>query len=228
MGMADFSNGFTIGTVNQIYNDNSPQVYPPVPEIISIINTCSDGVEIDLTVDTSICQGPMTYAWTGPDGYTSTTEDINITPALPSNNGIYEVIITDAFGCKDSITIDATSKPDAGPNYTVCAGSTTTIYGTMPTTGTWAQVGGNPFGASLSPLAGGATEVTFSTFSSGTYGMVYSIPGCSDTMQFTVNPAPLVNVAASQICENAMTVAVSNIPDGTWVSNNVAVATGRS
>ena len=225
MGMADFSNGFTLGSIAQIYSANSTQLYPPEPLIVSITNACSDGVEIDLTAETSTCQEPMTYSWTGPDGFTSTSEDVNITPALPANNGIYEVVITDAFGCKDSITIDATSKPDAGVDSTVCAGSVTTIYGTSPTTGTWAQSSGNGFGASLSPLAGGATEVTFSTFASGTYEMVYSIPGCSDTMQFTVNPAPLVNVAASSICENAMTVAASNIPGGTWASNDIAVAT---
>jgi len=225
MGMADFSNGFTLGSINQIYSANSTQNYPPQPLIVSISNACSDGVEIDLTAETSTCQGPMTYSWTGPDSYTSTTEDVDITPALPANNGIYEVVITDAFGCKDSITIDATSKPDAGVDSTVCAGSTTTIYGTSPTTGTWVQSTGNGFGASLAPLAGGATEVTFNNFATGTYDIVYSIPGCSDTMQFTVNPAPLVNIADSQICENATTTAASNILGGTWVSSDTLVAT---
>ncbi|MDF1698560.1 MAG: Ig-like domain-containing protein [Saprospiraceae bacterium] len=225
MGMADFSNGFTLGSINQIYSANSTQLYPPEPAIISISNACSDGVEIDLTAETSTCQDSLTFAWTGPDGYTGTSEDVNITPALPVNNGIYKVVITDAFGCKDSITIDATSKPDAGVDSTVCAGSSTIIYGTSPTTGTWAQSTANTFGASLSPLAGGATEVTFSAFATGTYDMVYSIPGCSDTMTFTVNPAPLVNVASSSICENANTVAASNIPGGTWASNDPSVAT---
>lgn len=224
MGMADFSNGFTLGSITQIYSANSTQLYPPQPLIVSITNACSDGVEIDLTAETSTCQDSLTYSWTGPDSYTSTTEDVNITPALPANNGIYEVVITDAFGCKDSITIDATSKPDAGVDSTVCAGSTTTICGTSPSTGTWSQSSANGFGASLAPLAGGCTEVTFSSFASGTFEMIYSIPGCSDTMQFTVNPAPLVNVAASQICENDNTVAASNIPNGTWVSNSPLIA----
>jgi len=185
MGMADFSNGFTLGSINQIYSDNSTQLYPFQPEVLSITNACSNGVEIDLTAETSDCKIPMSYFWTGPNGYVSTEEDVSISPALPENNGVYKVVITDAFGCKDSITIDATSKPDAGPDFAVvCAGSTTTIFGTAPTTGTWAQSSENSFGASLSPLGGGATEVTFSTYSSGTYEMIYSIPGCADTMQF--------------------------------------------
>jgi uncharacterized protein YjdB len=225
MGFADFSNGFTLGSITQIYSANSTQLYPPEPLIVSITNACSDGVEIDLTAETSTCQNPLTYSWTGPDSYTGTTEDVSITPALPINNGVYEVVITDAFGCKDSITIDATSKPDAGVDSTVCAGSATIIYGTSPTTGTWAQSSGNAFGASLSPLAGGATEVSFSPFTAaGDYDMVYSIPGCADTMTFTVNPAPLVNIAASAICENATTLAASNIGGGTWVSNSPLIA----
>ena len=67
--------------------------------------------------------------------------------------------------------------------------------------------------------------MTFSSFATGTFDMVYSIPGCSDTMTFTVNPAPLVNITSSSICENATTNAASNIPGGTWASNDTGIAT---
>ena len=80
MGGADFSNGFTMGSTSQIYSANSTQLFPPEPLIVSISNACSDGVEIDLTAETSTCQTPMTYSWTGPAGFTATTEDVNITP----------------------------------------------------------------------------------------------------------------------------------------------------
>jgi len=197
MGFADYSNGFTLGSISQIYSDNSSQKYPPQPEIVSITNGCNNGIEIDLTAETSTCQMPMTYAWTGANLYFATTEDISLSSDT-ANNGLYKVIITDAFGCKDSISIDATSKPNAGADITACSGSTTIIYGTEPTTGTWAQSSTNSFGASLSPLAGGATEVTFSGFASGTFDMVYSIPGCSDTMQITLDCTELP-VACDQI-----------------------------
>ena len=61
MNGADFSNGFTIGGFTQLYNDNSTQVFPPEPAIISISNACSDGIEIDLTAETSICQAPLAF-----------------------------------------------------------------------------------------------------------------------------------------------------------------------
>src|SRR4030095_8411473 len=43
---------------------------------------------------------PMTYAWTGPGGFTAATEDINALAA-----GVYNVTITDANGCTLSGTI---------------------------------------------------------------------------------------------------------------------------
>ena len=225
LGGADFNNGFTLGSINQIYNTNSTQLYPSEPEIISISNSCSNGVEIDLTAETSTCQLPFSYAWTGPDGYIGTTEDVLVSPALPANNGIYKVVITDDFGCKDSISIDATSKPYAGPDFNACIGSTNTIYGISPTTGTWAQSAANSFGASLNPLAGGATEVIFSSFATGTFDMIYSIPGCGDTMQFTIISEPEITIGSSEICINSETIATSNVIGGTWSSSDNSVVT---
>jgi len=221
MGMADFSNGFTLGSISQIYSANSTQLYPPEPFIVSISNGCSSGIEIDLTAETSLCQLPFSYAWTGPDGYTGTTEDVYISPSLPINNGVYKVVITDAFGCKDSISMDATSKPNAGPDFTACPGSTTTIYGTEPTTGTWSQSSSNSFGASLAPLAGGAVEVTFSTFTEpGIYDMVFSILGCSDTMRFTVDSC---TVSVDDLFSNDIKVYPNPASDYFFVESNASI-----
>ena len=53
---------------------------------------------IDLTVTGGV--GTLTYAWTGPGGFTATTEDIT---ALAAGN--YDVTITDANGCTLTATI---------------------------------------------------------------------------------------------------------------------------
>ena len=118
MGGGDFSNGFTMGGVSQLYQFNAPQVLPPKPDL-SAITTCSAGIEIDLTATTSSCQAPLSYEWAGPGGYTGTTQDVAINPADASNNGTYMVTVTDAFGCSDELSIDAISKPVAG----LCNGS---------------------------------------------------------------------------------------------------------
>lgn len=228
----DFSNGYTLGSTEQLYEANSTEQHPPAPTLVSLTNQCGNGVEIDLTAHTSGCQGPLTYEWEGPDSYTSTTEDVVIQPALPVNNGLYSVTITDAFGCITVASIDATSKPNAGADEVMCAGESITLSGVDPTTGTWAQQAGNAAGASLNPLPGGEVQVSMSNSASSSFGdfnFIYSIPGCSDTISITVNPKPLTLIQGpNNICVFDSVRLVANVPGGTWVSNNVAIATINS
>src|SRR5690606_35726113 len=149
MGGGDFSNGYTIGGVQNRYNANSTQRNPPVPLIVSATTTCSSGIEIDLTASTSLCQAPLSYQWTGPFSYSDTLEDVNIFPSTLDNIGDYKVVVTDSLGCKDSLTVTVTNKPNAGADQTVCAGTTNTITGTDPDSGTWTARSGNPAGATL-------------------------------------------------------------------------------
>ncbi len=221
-GDNDFDNGFTIGSASQLYNDNSEQGFPPKPVIVDASVACSDGIEIDLTATTSACQAPLTYSWTGPNGFTATTEDLN----LPNGeDGDYKVVVTDAFGCMDSLTITATSKPYAGPDKVMCAGTSDTLVGT-PSTGTWsADVVNNPFGATLTNVSPGKTLVTFSDFTlAGDFTFFYSIPGCKDTMTITVNPKPIVSsLFGNELCIDA-TGQLYPFSSG-WVSSDPNVAT---
>jgi uncharacterized protein YjdB len=223
---SDWSNGFTMGDPTQIYNANTTALHPPKPLILNPpVTTCTGGIEIDLTVTTSACQDPLTYAWTGPNSYSGTTQDVSIFPATSLNVGDYKVVVTDSLGCKDSLIVAATNKPNAGPDQTVCAGTTANISGTQPTTGTWAAQPGNPAGAILSLLTAGNAQVTFSNTASGTYRYIYSTTTCSDTMAITVNPKPIVSITGPPaICVGATTTLGANLV-GTWASNNTNIAT---
>ncbi|MFT4534840.1 MAG: hypothetical protein ACJA1A_001858 [Saprospiraceae bacterium] len=231
-GGNDFYNGFTVGSTEQLYEANSTEQHPPAPTLVSLTNECGNGIEIDLTAYTSDCQGPLTFEWEGPDSYSSVTEDVVIQPALPVNNGLYSVTITDAFGCTTVATIDATSKPNAGADQVMCAGETITLSGNDPTTGTWSQQAGNSAGVSLNSLPGGQVQVSMSNSASsaapvnGVYNLIYAIPGCSDTMSITVNPKPLTLIqGANNICVFDSVRLISNIAGGIWSANNPAVAT---
>ena len=106
MNGADFSNGFTIGGFNQLYNSNAPQEGPLPPQILEL--TDNSGANIDINLETSgpSCQGTIEYQWTGPNGYSSTTEDVFISPATAANFGVYEVIVKDNIGCADTTSIE--------------------------------------------------------------------------------------------------------------------------
>ena len=64
----------------------------------------SENGEIDLTVTGGV--GPFDIAWTGPNGFTSTNEDIS---GLAS--GDYSVTVTSAMGCTTTAQATATATP---------------------------------------------------------------------------------------------------------------------
>ncbi|MBK8515101.1 MAG: Ig-like domain-containing protein [Saprospiraceae bacterium] len=222
---SDFDNGFTLGGAAPLYNANSTQVQPPVPVLVSATTACAGGIEIDLTATTGACQTPLTYLWTSTstNNYTSTTEDVSIVPSTLNDVGDYKVVVTDALGCKDSLTISATNKPDAGVDQTACAGSIDTIQGANPTTGTWTALGTNPAGATLGAQPAGAALVTFTNAAVGEYSFIYSTPSCSDTMKITVTAKPTVTSPVSILCIGSTTTLTPN-SGGTWVSNSPSIA----
>jgi hypothetical protein len=105
MGGGDFSNGFTIGGSTQLYNENAPIEGPMPPEILELTDNSGTNIDINLETSGASCQDTIEYMWTGPNGYTSTTEDVFIDPAISANFGEYEVIVVDAIGCADTTSI---------------------------------------------------------------------------------------------------------------------------
>lgn len=229
MASVDFSNGFTVGNPIQIYEGNSAQQSAINPTIVSAILSCSSGIEIDLTATAHSNQGPLNYLWTGPLGYTSTNEDVLIAPAAPANDGIYTIIVTDSIGCKDSLQVHGVSKPNAGPDQSVCANTSGHLIIGSPTSGTWSNISGNPAGATRTNVSPGVDAVSFNASASGSYKFKYSIgPSgtCADTIRFVVNPLPQITMSENSTCvgETKEKILVANAI-GTWTSSNPSVAT---
>jgi uncharacterized protein YjdB len=223
MQNSDFSNGFTLGGISQLYNANSTQLHPPAPVLLTVTSTCAAGIEIDLTDSTRTCQLPLTYSWAGPGGYTTNTQDVSRPTATVADQGTYTVTVTDFYGCTATTSVITSSKPSAGVDQTACAGSTVTISGTEPTTGTWAAQTGNPTGATLSPIGGGEATVTFTNAAEGVYRFIYSTTSCSDTMAVTVSRKAVVSATSSLICVGATTTLNSD-STGVWTSSNNGIA----
>ncbi|MCU0457952.1 MAG: gliding motility-associated C-terminal domain-containing protein [Bacteroidales bacterium] len=102
--------------------------------------TCPESADGSITVTAQGGTSPLTYAWTGPSGYTSDQASISLLTA-----GLYSLTITDAAGCVlaenftltapepmiiSALTNDAScpDTPDGSIDLTVAGGSGTLVY----------------------------------------------------------------------------------------------------
>ena len=69
----------------------------------SVDVSCNGGTNGSINLNVSGGTSPYTYAWTGPNGFTATTQDISTLEA-----GSYTVVVTDNNACNDNVTIDIT------------------------------------------------------------------------------------------------------------------------
>lgn len=226
-GMAggDFSNGFTIGSANQLYVGNVAEISPPKP-VISAVTSCSAGVEIDLTATTSTCQSPLTYQWSGPSGYSGTSQDVMIAPAILANAGTYSVTVTDKFGCTSTTSIQTVSKPVGGLDQQGCAGISATLTGTEPTSGQWSEMPSNPIGAILSSTTNGIATADFENTASGNYKYIYTVGVCSDTVNVNVILPDAGPDPQSVGCFSSGTATMAATgTGGTWTVSNASAGT---
>lgn len=149
------------------------------------------------------------YYWTGPNGFSSTQQNNNITNATPANTGDYIVTAT-LNGCSAKDTVTATVKPmpavptanNTGP---VCAGSALSFTANSITSGVsynWMGPGG--FNSIQQNPSITATTVA----NTGIYSVTVTLNGCTPaaaTTAATVKPVPAVPSAGnnSPICAGA-------------------------
>jgi hypothetical protein len=214
MNGGDFNNGFSIGGGAQIFT-GTLENQPPKVTNTSILATCSNGLEIDLFASVPACQRPLRYSWTGPSGFTSTMQDVNLPNASETASGLYSVVIEDALGCKDTLEINAQAKPRAGANISACSGaSTPALTGTNSASGTWTSL--SPL-VQVGPTVGGVSNVTsIDPTASGTLSLVYTVNTCSDTVALSVGAAdagPDVNPIA---CFSNGVASLNAVGTGTW------------
>jgi len=144
--------------------------------------TCYNGQDGTLTANLVGGTGPYTYAWTGPNGYTSTTN-----PMTGAASGVYTVTVTDTGDGNATYTLSATicNPPEllctvTAVDVTIAGGSVTVVAtgGTPGYTYQWATGGS---------LISGATNATYNTNTPGVYTVtVTDVNGCTTTCQGTI------------------------------------------
>jgi gliding motility-associated-like protein len=179
----------------------------------AIINVPS-GTSVNLGNDTAICgafnltlnAGSATaYQWS--TGATSST--INV-----SNPGTYSVITNPSSGCPgyDTIVISAATGPNIGPDSTFCQGGSVTLAAGIANSYLWST---------------GATTSSITVNASGQYYVDVTIGSCtfSDTVNITVNPAPIVNLGNdTAVCGNFNIPLNAQNPGAQYVWSNASTS----
>ena len=153
----------------------------------------------------AVASGAVSYLWT-PGGLT--TQNISVSPLWTAN---YTVTVTDANGCiaRDTVQVAVNTIPviNAGPDQTICNGSTISLTATGAPNLTWYP--GNVSGTSFL-----VTPTTNSTY----FVVGVSAAGCqsSDTVNVVVNPTPVVNIPPTFVCPGTSTTLDAGNPGSTY------------
>ncbi len=135
--------------------------------------------------------GGSSYNWSGPNSFSSTSQNPSRTNATTAMSGVYTVTVTNASGCTStattSATVNALPTPTAGNDGPVCAGTTLNLTSTGGTSYSWSGPAGfssavqNPSRTNATPAMSGVYTVT-----------VTNASGCTSTAttSATVNALP--------------------------------------
>lgn len=177
--------GVTVTNANGCTDTDSVQV------IVKSLPLANAGADQSICTGGSVtltATGGVSYTWT-PVGSTSASITVN-----PSVNTTYTVTVTGANGCTatDAVTVSINPPPpaNAGPDQVICNGATVGLNGTGGVLYQWSN-GGTGSTIYVNPASNSNYIVT-----------VTDANGCTnrDTVNVTVNPTPVVNLAPAFIC----------------------------
>lgn len=200
-----------------------------------IVNvTVEPALTLSISSNSPVCQGQplylnssvnntgITYAWSGPNGFSSALAGPAINQASLAESGIYTLVASKP-GCPSlTISTPVTVSPSvtgvtAGLNSPICVGANLNLTATSITGVTYLWTGPNGF-TSANPAP---SVLNAQTINSGQYIVTASSPGCSSisrTLTSVVNAPAVLNAGSnSPICAGA----VLNLSSGV-VSSNVA------
>ena len=158
-----------------------------------------EGATISLSTPTV---AGATYAWTGPNGFTSSDQNPTRPNATPADAGIYAVTVTVA-GCTSAagnttVVVNATpATPTASNGGPYCEGATISLSTPTVTGATYAWTGPNGFTSSdQNPTRPNATLAD-----AGIYSVTVTVDGCpsaaAGTTTVVVNSVPATPTATN-------------------------------
>jgi len=241
---------YEIGITNSfgcILKDTIYLLVNPLPNPVAEAtpNPICQGGNLQLSVNGN---NNFTFAWSGPNGFTSALKNPVINGITPVGSGIYTVTVTNLNGCSNTSTISVLVNPTptaiATPAaQTICsASSISTIVLTGAVTGTTYAWTRNNTATVTGIAASGSGNIsgTLTNTTSAPVTVTFTItptangcPGAAITATVLVNPTPtaVATPATQTICSEALitTITLSGPVIGTtftWTRNNTVTVTG--
>ncbi len=113
MAGADFTNGFTMGGLLQLYNGNAISNNPMGLLVDTIVGGLSgDTLRIDVAMDSSQCMGGFEYRWYSPNGDTIWSRDVLKVLYNSTDLGTYEFVVISDSGFVYMDTVILLSDPN--------------------------------------------------------------------------------------------------------------------
>jgi gliding motility-associated-like protein len=183
---------------------------PAAPTASATSNSVCSGNTINLFANTA--GTGISYTWTGPNSFSSSTQNPTLVSATLLNNGVYNVFAT-AAGCVSStsqVTITVNTTPTVSVNSgVICTGNSFTM---------------NPTGASTYTYSSGTNVVnplintTYSVTGTSVQGCISANTAISSV---TANITPTISVNTGVICTgNSFTLIPSGAATYTYSSGS--------
>lgn len=159
-----------------------------------------------------------TYAWVGPSAFSSNIQNPSIPNAQAVNNGVYTASIT-TNGCTGSgtgtVVVKSNPTVTANSNGNYCYGQSITLNSNGANTYNWSGPNG------YTSISQNPVISVNSLTNSGTYTVLGTVNGCTNTAvtNVTINPLPTINVVSSgNVCAlTSLTLTASGANAYTWV-----------
>ncbi len=209
---------------------NTSAVINPLPVISMSSSTVC--INQNLTLGAT---GGVTYNWSGPAGFSSTSSNPVIPAAQPNMAGVYTVTVTDVNNCSSTsntvAVVNALPNPTASNNSPVCVGNSFGLQGNGGVSYLWS--GPNGFFASIQNPTLSATSAS----QSGAYVLTVSDNiGCTNTVvtNVVVNPIPVASIISSDNtncaphCVTFTVSSSSSIQTASWNYNGANVTNGTN
>jgi len=186
------------------------------------------------TTNSPVCQGtsielngpPLpgaTYVWSGPNGFTASSEDPTVGSATAANSGTYNLYVvvagcTSATASQNVVVNPAPAQPNFTTNSPLCTGNNITFDGPTVAGATYAWTGPGGWTASTED----PTRPNASLGMAGDYYLTITVNGCSSTvaMQNVVVNGPDIPIfeVNSPVCSgDSIIFSANSIPGATYV-----------